>query len=182
MRMGKQKTSNQTSPSPADIVRLEDLYTKNKQALDELRGLVSEAHGVLKDLRSEVKKAQQVLPMIVSRRINVEVEKQITKLGEETEQAMDDAAAKVYAEFDRLQAMILGKEDPDKPSLDELITRLGPLLPLLQGIISGELQPHDIGVHFKEERKGSILDERLPPDTPWRSDVPAIPAGEDRFA
>ncbi len=118
--------------------RLESLFEKNRTATDELRGVVSEAHGVLRDLRAEIKKAERVGPAIVTKRLRVEVERAITELGTATEETIKKASDRVNARFDEQMALLLGEDDPSKPSVVEMLDRLGPLVPILTSIARGE--------------------------------------------
>lgn len=120
------------------VRRLEDLFNKNRTAIDELRGVVAEAHGVLRDLRKEVKKAEQIGPAIVARRLRIEVQRVLEELGTETKQQIEVASERVNKRFDEQMSILLGEDDPDKPSLVEMLDRLGPLVPILTRIIRGE--------------------------------------------
>lgn len=111
---------------------------------DDLQKLVTEAHGLLKDLRIESKQARRILPMIVSKRIKSEVEKQLAEMGEQIAEAMRESVEKVGREFDRLEAAFLGKDKTarrdGKPSIPELVDiavearALGPAREIADGI------------------------------------------------
>ncbi len=83
---------------------------KIERLAQEFPLLIREARGLLKDLRAEVKKAQQCVPMIIQRRITAEVNKQMEALDEETKLAMNAAVKKVGREFDKLEAIYLGTD------------------------------------------------------------------------
>jgi ABC-type transporter MlaC component len=95
---------------------------------EEMRGLVREAHGLLKDLRAERKAIEQLLngiPAKVNKRIEDAVRVGLETLGKKTREAMDASVAKVFREFDRLEAAFTGTNPAarraGKPPLEELI-------------------------------------------------------------
>jgi hypothetical protein len=108
------KTQDPTAPGFDDLAKVRD----------ELHNLIKEAHGVLKDLRIETRRAKQVIPMIVAKRINAEIRKQVAELGEATERAMKLSVEKVGREFDKLEAAFLGTGHESKDgqaSIPELV-------------------------------------------------------------
>lgn len=119
--------------------RLEILFSKNAAAIDELRGVVSEAHGVLRDLRKEIRKAEQIGPAIVTKRLRHEAQRAIEELGEATAKAIQNSAEKVTSEFNALEQRLLGSDEPGKKSLPDMLDQLGPMYPILCGILNGEL-------------------------------------------
>lgn len=140
--MGKRQTTASPEPSTAAnevlITRLEALFEKNRTAIDELRGVVSEAHGVLRDLRKEIKKAEQIGPAIVTKRLRIEVDRAVGELGKATEKTIKEATDRVNKRFDEQMAILLGEDDPGKPSVVDMFDRLGPLVPVLTSIVRGE--------------------------------------------
>lgn len=96
----------------------------------ELRELIREAHGLLKDMRVERRAIEQLLdgiPYKVDERIEHAVKVGLEKLGEKTRKAMDDSVAKVGREFDRLESIFTGTEPADrragKPPLEDLLRK-----------------------------------------------------------
>lgn len=107
---------------------------------DNLRKLVQEAHGVLKDLRIETRQARRVLPMIVAKRIKTEITNQLAVLGESIQEAMAVSVDKVGKEFDKLAAVYLGTDSEARrqgklsiPELAELAATLTDTADLLPG-------------------------------------------------
>lgn len=95
---------------------------------DEMRGLIREGHGLLKDMRAERRMIEQLLdgiPDKVNKRIEDAVRVGLETLGEKTREAMDASVAKVGREFDRLEAIFTGTERKmhrqGKPPLEDLI-------------------------------------------------------------
>jgi hypothetical protein len=132
-----------------EIRRLNELHAKLQATVTEIKELNAEGHGLLKDLRAEVKKAQQLVPMIVSRRISAEVSKQLQALGEETEEAMQRAVDKVGREFDKVQAMFMGEDEPGKDSLLDMLDKLSPLLPIMRAIMDGTVHVGELNVSHR---------------------------------
>lgn len=82
-------------------------------ATEELRELIREAHGLLKDLRAERRAIEQLvdgIPAKVNNQIRDVVAKGLKDLGEQTKRAMDASVAKVAREFDRLEAVLTGTD------------------------------------------------------------------------
>ncbi|WP_405594680.1 hypothetical protein [Streptomyces sp. NBC_01092] len=95
----------------------EDLH----KTRDQLRREIREARGALKDLRYEVKAARDLVEATrqlaaelaetqVRDILHAEVTRQLTALGEVTEQQMSKSTTKVIAEFDKLHALLLGHD------------------------------------------------------------------------
>lgn len=96
-----------------------------------LKEATREAHEALKDLRTEHRAVRQMLDGIEGRtRRAVEtlmeeaLKRELAALGTSTDMAMRKSVAKVTREFDRLEAILLGKEHPGRASIPELIERL----------------------------------------------------------
>ena len=84
---------------------------------EEMRELIREAHGLLKDMRAERRAIEQLLdgiPYKVDERIEKAVEIGLEKLGKATRKAMDDSVAKVGREFDRLEAIFAGTDSASR--------------------------------------------------------------------
>jgi hypothetical protein len=84
--------------------------TELRDLLGQIRSEKTEAHGILRDLRIETRSARRIIPMLVSRRINKVVEEQLEGFAEVTKQAMVENVAKVTAEFEKLQEVLLGQD------------------------------------------------------------------------
>jgi hypothetical protein len=83
------------------------------RAARECRAAVREAHEVIQGMREatrELNDAHQALKDYVADLVPGEVKRQLDKLEPATRAAMDASVAKVTAEFDRLEALLLGKE------------------------------------------------------------------------
>ncbi|MBZ6259738.1 hypothetical protein KVH22_29925 [Streptomyces olivaceus] len=95
------------APSVADLARrIGDL----EQTRDALQEEIREAHGVLKDLRNEIKTARELVPLLTDEAFSAEVTKQVEELGAATKTAMDAAVDRVFKKFDELQAMLMGED------------------------------------------------------------------------
>ncbi|MGP7999010.1 MAG: hypothetical protein ACLPKI_17080 [Streptosporangiaceae bacterium] len=83
-------------------------------AVGECREMIREAHAATKDLRAAVRDAKRELHDLardeVTARIEAEVTRQLTELGERTSAAVTAATQKVITEFDRFGESLLGKE------------------------------------------------------------------------
>lgn len=88
---------------------------------DQLREEIREARGTLKDLRYEIKAARDLAESTrqlaaelaetqVRDLLEAEVTRQLTALGEQTQEQMGKATAKVVAEFDKLRDILLGHD------------------------------------------------------------------------
>lgn len=88
---------------------------------DQLREEIREARGTLKDLRYETKTARELAEATrqlaaelaetqVRDLLAAEVDRQVTALGEQTQQQMSKSVAKVIAEFDKLRDLLLGND------------------------------------------------------------------------
>ncbi len=104
--------------------------TPAEQAAEDLRELVREAHGLLKDLRAERRAIVDLLdgiPAKVDDRIQEHLKAGLEELGKATKQAMTVSIEKVSREFDRLEAIFLGTDRESrragKPSVEDLIRR-----------------------------------------------------------
>ncbi|NUS29797.1 MAG: hypothetical protein HOV92_37040 [Streptomyces sp.] len=86
---------------------------------DQLREEIREARGALKDLRYEIKTARELAETTrglaaelaetqVRDLLEAEVTRQVTALGDQTQQQMSKSVAKVIAEFDKLRDLLLG--------------------------------------------------------------------------
>jgi Sec-independent protein translocase protein TatA len=91
-----------------------DGWSQYIAAAADLRELVREAHGVIKDLRAAVREARAELEAAtgdaVAARIQAEVDTQLAALRDQVGAAVTDATAKVVEEFDRFGEALLGKE------------------------------------------------------------------------
>ncbi|MET7982540.1 hypothetical protein [Streptomyces sp. NPDC005281] len=98
---------------------------QQQQLNDELRELIREAHGVLKDIRREKREARELLPLLTDELFSDEVKKQLAALNKVTKQAMDDAVARVFKKFDELGAIVMGEDRisrrKGKPSIPSLV-------------------------------------------------------------
>lgn len=109
-------------------MRLSKAADADKAKAEELRELIREAHGLLKDMRAERKSIESLLEGIndkVDARVENRIREHIEELGGATRKAMDNAVAKVSREFDRLEAIFTGTERKSiragKPPIEDLI-------------------------------------------------------------
>jgi hypothetical protein len=111
-----------TGRNDVDMEALDARAAELRELLGQLQSAIGEAHGLLKDIRIESRQARRILPMIVSQRINRELERQLAEMSEATKRAMEASVAKVGKEFERLEAIFLGtgKERGSKRSLPEI--------------------------------------------------------------
>ncbi len=94
--------------------------------LSELKESITLANQVLKDLKQERKRAEELIKDFVvklEKDIGAELVKQLDELGKATQNAMDAATARVFRKFDELAAIMMGedKHSKDTPSIPELI-------------------------------------------------------------
>jgi len=107
---GPQDDSASTGRFDVDMKALLAQERKLRELLGQIQSAIGEGHGLLKDLRVETRQARRMIPMIVSKRINTEVEKQLDELSGATQRAMDASVAKVGREFERLESVFLGTD------------------------------------------------------------------------
>jgi hypothetical protein len=82
--------------------------------LIELRGLLTEGHGLVQDLTRLLREAREVrrnLPEAVNERIGAAVDTGLTEYKDTLGKAIEDATDAVYRRFDTLAAICMG-EDP----------------------------------------------------------------------
>ncbi len=84
----------------------EDLQRLHEQLREEIR----EAHGVLGDLRREIREARELVPLLTDDLFTAEVKKQLDQLAEATGEAMDRNVAKVIKSFEDLAATLMGED------------------------------------------------------------------------
>lgn len=110
--------------------------------IDELKDTIREGRELLKDMRAEQKKAQQVIPMIVTKRIEVAVEKGLQEYGKEVKNATDVARDHVISEFEALMQMLLGEDkesvDEGRVNVREYIEKLSIMRPAIEAIVTGD--------------------------------------------
>jgi hypothetical protein len=109
-----------------------------RELLTEIREATQEAHGVLKDLRTETKRAERLLPMIVTNRIRSEVNKQMEELGKEVREHMATSVATVERSIKGLYARLIGKDHfAKKEGLRSLPT-------IIDDLADAEIEPDDL--------------------------------------
>lgn len=97
----------------------EEKLEKSKQ---ECRDLIAEAHGVLRDLKTEMKTAKELVKELVGGIVSEELAVQVDALGDRIGDAMERSVAKVNAEFDKLSDTYMGREKDDpRPSIEDLM-------------------------------------------------------------
>lgn len=112
---------------------LEEAYMQKH--LKELKEAITEAHGVMGDMKRERQELQALrdetkaildktvvaAELIVSEQIQDAVKKGITWYHETLHQAIDDATERVDKRFNTLADIMLGEDDPNKESLGALV-------------------------------------------------------------
>jgi hypothetical protein len=103
------------------LARLEERTQALRAAAEEVRQATRDAHAAAKDLRSLLREVRELLAEGADELVTEEVGRQLDKLGPATRAAMDDAVARVSAEFDKLAAILMGDGDPSAPPMRELV-------------------------------------------------------------
>jgi hypothetical protein len=89
-----------------------------EEEIATLKELLAESHGVLRDMRHEMKDAKYLIGKLsqelVERRLKEEVEKGLETYRLELKEAMDRAVAHVTNEFDKLYDTLMGGEKRDR--------------------------------------------------------------------
>jgi uncharacterized membrane protein len=85
---------------------IEDLQHIRAQLREEIR----EAHGILKDLRREIKEARELIPLRTDELFTAEVKKQVDQLSKVTDEAMRRSVETVTKSFDDLAATFMGED------------------------------------------------------------------------
>lgn len=116
------------------------------RAAQECRAAVREAHEVIQGMREatrELNAARQALNDYVADLVPGEVQRQLDKLEPATRKAMDASVAKVTAEFDRLEALLLGKNrTAGGPSLVAVVEAYASAATAQQGDPPEEMCPY----------------------------------------
>jgi len=95
---------------------------KLEAAMAACRQLIAEAHGVLKDLRTEAKIAREFVKDMAEGVVAEEVAKQIDALGDSIDKAMERGTQAVYDRFDKLADIMTGDEVASKqPTIGEMM-------------------------------------------------------------
>lgn len=87
--------------------------TKTETPAAEMRELIREGHGLLKDLRAERREIERLLngiPAKVDARIEERVKAGLEALSETTRKTIDAATERVFARFDRLADTLTGTD------------------------------------------------------------------------
>lgn len=102
--------------------------------LSELRELIPQAHAAAGDLRRAIREAKSTRDAMlreVEALVDEATGKAVTAMTELLSQDIEKASAAVYAKFDRLENLLLGKEPASiragHRSIDELVEVLGDL-------------------------------------------------------
>lgn len=110
--------------SNALIVDLDQKMTELRDLLGQIRTATAEAHGLLKDLRTESRQARRLLPMIVSKRIAAEVTRQLDELVPQVQRIIKESTDFVDKRFSDLADIYLETDRKaireGKPSLETL--------------------------------------------------------------
>lgn len=85
-----------------------------EKATETARELLSEIHGVTKDLHTAMRDARTISAKLTEEEMRREVKSAVDKLGEATKQAMEDSVARVTTEFDKLQKLLMGRTRSDR--------------------------------------------------------------------
>jgi hypothetical protein len=88
--------------------------------IDKLEQLMREANGVIKDLKVQLEAAQKVTYEYIEGVIKDELHKGIKNMMDAILEAQGKAVQKTFAEFDKIQAILLGKDDKKGMSLEQI--------------------------------------------------------------
>jgi hypothetical protein len=92
--------------SQSDLARYDEL----RSLLEQIREATRLGHEVLKDLRIETRQAQRLLPMIVAKRIKVEINKQLAELSDELGELHGQSVETIIRSFDTLYEQLIGSD------------------------------------------------------------------------
>jgi len=100
-----------------------------EKTLSDLREATRQAHEVLKDMRLEIKRMEEVrdttalvVEAITLEKVDAAVDRILEELGPELRRQMDKSVETVSAEFQKLHDMVLGKKDANgKTAIHRLI-------------------------------------------------------------
>lgn len=90
-------------------------------AITELRKAIQEAHGLLKDIKQSKRDIDEYICPGIDNRLEAEVKKQLNLLNEATGKAIDSSTQAVFKRFDKLAALLMGEDEPGKPTIEELV-------------------------------------------------------------
>ena len=96
------------------------LLTNLRSEIEALRIATREAHEVLSDLKRERKKCEKYIQEEIGKiddRLIAKSKALINEMGTATKQATDEARAKIFAQFDKLAAILMGEDKPQQESL-----------------------------------------------------------------
>lgn len=100
---------------------------KLERLLTDVRTAITEAHGVLSDIRTERRLVREEIASGIRKLLEAETEQQLTILRDATKRAITLAEERVNARFDLLAAILMGEDRESKregkPSLPELVEK-----------------------------------------------------------
>lgn len=97
---------------------------KIEAAEERLKELLTEARGMIKDLRNEQKRLEEFVKDSIKDKIEVEVETGLDKYKRELELAIKQATAAVFRRFDTIMNTLLGEDHKTKMSGKETLEEL----------------------------------------------------------
>jgi dsDNA-binding SOS-regulon protein len=103
------------------VAREQDRIDQMLEIEERLKNLITDARGVLKDLKAEKQSVVKYIAAEPKRLIEEEVTKQLGIFGKQTEKAMHDSFNKVISEFDKLRDLLLKGKDKTGPDLETMI-------------------------------------------------------------
>jgi hypothetical protein len=106
-----------------------DAPAADEEAAAKLKAVIREGRELLKDLRAERRRIEELTASVktltrdsVGALIEAAVTEQVAELSTATRKYTDQAHDRVIAEFDRLAAILTGKDTPDQPSMEEIVS------------------------------------------------------------
>jgi hypothetical protein len=92
-----------------------------KQANDTLQASISEARGIIKDLKQLKKEVESFISKEYKEYIEAELKRHLDRIGEKSQQTMHECVDKVIAEFDKLTRDFMGDGTEERPSIDQML-------------------------------------------------------------
>lgn len=102
-----------------------------KEVLETMKDEIRDARGLMKDLKQTIKEGREVVTTLVKdeieAHIRAEVKKELDRMSEEVENAMQLSVDKIHREFDKLSNLLLGlnakHRKKGQPSMEEIVKR-----------------------------------------------------------
>lgn len=92
------------------VVEARKVADRLEAAIEAARDLTREAHGATGDIQRATREARRAVPELAAEKIETEIGRQLKLMQSATREAMDQAVAKVFAEFDKLTDTLMGRD------------------------------------------------------------------------